>query len=139
MEVGSLNMSVMAWLAVVLRSPRWATKPGQSTRILAVAVLLAALLAAPLVLADPSPTSSGSCQLASPRDSEALADKLFEQREYQRAGECYETAGNSSRAQLAYLKAVGPNGEAAARGLKEERGAAKHLAMRVAQAFHRDH
>lgn len=128
-------MSIMTWLAVVLGSLQRARRLCLSTRIVA----LAALLAARLVLADSAPASSGSCLLATPRDAESLADMLFEQREYQRAGECYETAGNSSRAQLAYLRALGPNSETAARGLKEERDAAKALVTRVALAFHRDH
>jgi hypothetical protein len=104
---------------------------------LRVWLVVAGLAATGLALADPAPAGVRSCELASPREAEALADLLYEKSEYQRAGECYEAAGNPSRAQLAYLKAVTPNGKAAARDFGEQRDAAKALFAHVQQAFHK--
>ena len=112
----------------------WRDRLAGSLGILTVACLAATRL----VLADPAPEVS-PCGVASRQEAKSLADKLYERQEYQRAGECYEAAGEPSRAQLAYLKAVRPNSEAVARGLKEQRDAAKALALRVAQPFRHDH
>ena len=100
---------------------------------------LACLAGTRLVLADPAPDPSSPCEAASPQQAKSLADRLYEKREYQRAGECYESAGDPSRAQLAYLKAVRPNAEVVAQGLSEQRVAAKALVAQVAQAFRRNH
>jgi len=64
---------------------------------------------------------------------------LYEKREFQRAGECYEAAGDPSRAQLAFVKAAGPRGEKAARAFREQRVAARALATQVQRAFRSDH
>jgi hypothetical protein len=104
-----------------------------------IALGLLCLLNMGLALAD-SPTSpTNRCAVTSTQEAKSLADVLYERGEYQRAGECYEAAGESSRAQLAYLKAAGPNSESAARGLREERDAAKALIAQVQRAFRRDH
>ena len=92
-----------------------------------------------LALADSPTAPTSPCAQTSAQQAKSLADVLYEQGEYQRAGECYEAAGESSRAQLAYLKAAGPNSESAARGLREERDAAKALFTQVQQAFRKNH
>jgi hypothetical protein len=92
-----------------------------------------------LVLADPALDDSRSCQVASPQEAKSLADVFYDKREYQRAGECYEAAGDPSRAQLAFTKAVGPTSEATARALREQREAAKALLAKVQQAFRSNH
>jgi hypothetical protein len=96
---------------------------------------LAFLAANRLALADPSPAAVRACDVGSPQEAKALADRLYEKGEYQHAGECYEAAGDPSHAQLAFLKAVGPNSKAAAQGLGEQRDAAKALIAQVQQAF----
>jgi hypothetical protein len=101
-----------------------------------------ALLAATrLVLADPAHDESRACEAASPQPQEARAqaDVLYERGEYRRAGECYQAAGDASRAQLAFLKAVGPNSDATARAFRQQQHAAKSLLTKVQQAFRSDH
>jgi len=100
---------------------------------------LACFAASQLVLADPAPDESRVCEAANPREAKLLADVLYEKREYQRAGECYEAAGDPSRAQLAFLKAAGPSGERAARAFREPGVKAKALATQVQHAFRSDH
>jgi hypothetical protein len=100
---------------------------------------LAHLAASRLVFADPALDESRSCEGASPQEAKALARELYDKREYQRAGECYEAAGDPSRAQLAFMKGVGPTSEATARALREQREAAKGLLTKVRQAFRSSH
>jgi hypothetical protein len=99
------------------------------------------LAAARLVLADPAHDESRACEAASPQPQEARsqADVLYERGEYQRAGECYQAAGDEPRAQLAFLKAVGPNSDATARAFRQQQHAAKSLLTKVQQAFRSDH
>jgi hypothetical protein len=68
-----------------------------------------------------------------------LADKLFEKGEYQHAGACYQAAGDMVHANLAFLKAVGPDSEDTARALKTQRDAAKSLFGKVEDAFRSGH
>ncbi len=88
--------------------------------------------------ADPAPAPQ-TCEIASPREAGALADKLFARGEYQHAGACYQAAGDMVHANLAFLQAVGPQGEDTARGLKAQRDAAKSLFASVQHAFHSSH
>lgn len=100
-----------------------------------------ALLAATrLVVADPARDESHACEVASPpQEARSQADVLYDRGEYQRAGECYQAAGDASRAQLAFLKAVGPNSDATARAFRQQQRAAKSLLTKVQQAFRSDH
>jgi hypothetical protein len=100
---------------------------------------LACFAANQLALADPAPHESRACEAATPREAKSLADVLYEKSEYQRAGECYEAAGDPSRAQLAFMKAAAPGGEKAARAFREQGGAARALATQVQRAFRSDH
>jgi len=100
---------------------------------------LICLLNMGLALADSPTAATSRCAVTSAQQAKSVADVLYEQGEYERAGECYEAAGEPSRAQLAYLKAAGPNSESAARGLRQERDAAKALITQVQRAFRRDH
>jgi hypothetical protein len=106
----------------------------RGTRILGWALLAATRL----VLGDPAHESL-ACEAASPQEARSLADVLYERGEYQRAGECYQAAGDASHAQLAFLKAVGPNSEATARAFRQQQDAAKSLLSKVQQAFRSDH
>lgn len=68
-----------------------------------------------------------------------MAGRLQGQGDYQRAGECYQAAGDLARANLAFLKAAGPRGEDTARTLKTEGDAAKALFASVGKAFRSNH
>src|SRR5215475_7587095 len=111
----------------------WRDRRRESIRVLG----LACVAATRLVMADSASEPSRSCEAAGPQEAKPFADMLYEKREYQRAGECYEVAGDPSRAQLAFLKAVPANSEAAAGRLKEQQDAAKQLGAQVQQAFRR--
>jgi hypothetical protein len=102
-------------------------------------VAVAALAVAHYAFADPAADGARRCAAASAQEAQALADMLYEKGEYQRAGECYDAAGDSIRAQRAFLRAIRPNTEAAARGLKEDSDNAKALFTRVQDAFRSSH
>jgi hypothetical protein len=99
----------------------------------------ACLAATRMVLADPALDESHRCETANPQEARSLADVLYEKQEYQRAGICYQAAGDASRAQLAFLKAVGPNSQATARAFKEQQDGAKSLLNQVQNAFRSNH
>lgn len=97
------------------------------------------LTATRVLFADPAQSRPASCEVADTHQAETLADTLYEKQQYQRAGECYQVAGDLSRAQQAFLKAVGPNGEATGRALKDQGDAAKALLVKVQRAFRSEH
>ena len=102
----------------------------------AVVILAVLLSTGPrLARADQSADVVQVCEAAGPQDARSRADSLYDKGEYQRAALCYDAAGDSTHAQQAYVKAVKPNAEVAARGLKEEGVAAKALLERTRQAF----
>ena len=115
-----------------MRASRNGPRQPRGLRVLGWALLTAARL----VLADPAPPESHLCDAAHPQQAKAVADELYEKGEYQRAGECYQAAGDASGAQLAFLKAVGPNSEANARALNDQQQAAKALLAKLHQAVH---
>jgi hypothetical protein len=124
-----------------MRATRLAAKTGTTeARIRRSLTVLAwgALAATRLAFADPAP-DAGPCAATSPQEAKALADRLYDNGEYQRAGECYDVAGDSMRAQRAFLRAAGPSAEVAARGLKDEGHTAKALLTQVQQAFRSNH
>lgn len=100
---------------------------------------VACLAAAQLAFADPAPDMSRVCEAASAAEASALADKLFAKGEYSHAGVCYQAAGDMVHANLAFLKAVGPDSDDTARALKSQRDTAKSLFDRVGHAFRSDH
>jgi hypothetical protein len=123
----------------ILRSGAHRRTMAASLRRSVTPVVWASLAATRLVFADPAPNNAKSCVAASPQEATALADRLYEGGQYQRAGECYDAAGDSTRAQRAFLRAAGPSAEAAARGLKDESHTAKALFAQVQQAFRSNH
>ena len=128
-------LAVLSSYRTVLKAPVLPRRARAGLRLLGLAWLGATHLA----LADPAAGGAQACQAATPQEAKVLADALYEKGEFQRAGECYDVAGDSLRAQRAFLKAVGPSSEATARGLREERDAAKALFARTEQAFHSNH
>jgi hypothetical protein len=99
--------------------------------MLAVALLL--LTASPFALADPA--AAEHCPVSTPAQARELADALFEQGAYQRAGDCYQAAGEYSLADKAFLKAVRPESAETARQLSDHRDQAKALLHQVQRAF----
>lgn len=101
---------------------------------------LVLLTAGPLALADSSP-SEEHCpvSVSSPEQARWLADALFEQGAYQRAGLCYEAAGDHALADKAFLKALAPRSSATTRQLSEQRDQAKALFRQLQQTFNPGH
>ncbi len=100
---------------------------------------LAGVALAQVAFAGPAAEPLRVCEAASPHEAAVLADELFERAEYQHAGACYQLAGDMAHANLAYLKASGPQGEDTARALKAQGDAAKALFASVGHALHKDH
>ena len=100
---------------------------------------LAFFAAVRVASADPALDPPRTCQAANSQEAEALAEALFNKGEYQRAGVCYQAAGDMVHANLAFLEAAGPASEDTARGLKSQRDAAKSLFASVEHAFHGNH
>lgn len=100
---------------------------------------LACVIAARVAIADPASAAPPACEVASPQEASALADRLFETREYQHAGVCYQAAGDMVHANLAFLKAAAPESEDSARALRAQRDTAKALFTRVGNSFRSGH
>jgi hypothetical protein len=109
-------------------APKFRRKAGRRA---AAAMLTVA--AAPLVSADPPVDAQQHCAVATPAQARRVAQHLLDQAAYQRAGECYQAAGDLARANLAFLKAVGPESAATERRLAEQRDLAKALLRQVAR------
>jgi hypothetical protein len=102
-------------------------------------VLLVILAAAPLAQADAPVAEHCPVSASAPEQARWLADALFEQGAYQRAGECYEAAGDHALADKAFVKAVGPQSATTTRQLSDQRDQAKALFNQLQQAFHAGH
>jgi len=100
---------------------------------------LVCLAAIHVARADPATETARACEVSAPREARQLADQLYERGEYQRAGACYDLAGDPLRAQRAYLKAAGPGTEATARRLKEQGNTANAMFSQVERAFRGTH
>jgi hypothetical protein len=100
---------------------------------------VAGIAAAQLALADPAPQAPLTCEASGAQEAGTLADRLFERGEYQHAGACYQAAGDMAHANLAFLKAAGPEGEDTARALKQQRDRARALFATVGRAVHSGH
>lgn len=102
-------------------------------RITAIALLLSG---SSLVLADPAREGDEHCAVSSQGEARLLADLLYQQGAYQRAGECYQTAGDSERANLAFTKAVGPASAQTAQRASGQAEKAKAVVQRYKLALH---
>jgi hypothetical protein len=98
-------------------------------------MLLASLWLAGAELARADPQAASPCQAVTPDAARLLADALYERGEYQRAALCYDAAGDRSHAQQAFLRAVEPNAQVSARGLRKESNTAKALFTQAQRAF----
>ena len=97
------------------------------------------LTAASVAGADPVSETPPHCAVSDPEQARRLADRLFEQGAFRRAGECYQAARESARADRAFLKAVGPESALTARRLSDQGDQAKALLHQVQQAFRVEH
>jgi hypothetical protein len=112
--------------------------PSRARRLHAISLLAVLFLVATrAVLADP--VESRACETTTPREASALAAKLFDKGDFQRAGECYQVAGDMPHANLAFLKAAGPKSQDTAKDLKAQSDTAKALFASVGQSFKRAH
>jgi hypothetical protein len=101
-------------------------------------IVMAFLSASALALADPAPEDP-SCPVAVEAEARSLADVLYEQGDFQHAAECYVTAGETERANRAFIKAVGPASEASERRVTGQGQQVKALLQRYKLALHLKH
>jgi len=101
--------------------------------------LIHLLATAHLVLADPAVAGCPHCPAAFQAQARWLADVLFDQGAYQRAGACYEAAEDYALANRASVKALGPESAATARQLSEQRDRGKALLQQMQQALSGHH
>lgn len=88
------------------------------------------------------PTALGEkqgCPAVTREQALALGDQLRKDGVYQRAGKCYEAAGEYTLANQTFLAALEPEGKATAQQLSGERDQAKTLLHQVQQAFSSKH
>jgi hypothetical protein len=112
-----------------------------SRRFLASIVTLGilAVAIAPVGRADPASAGTPGCVTATTEQAKSLADQLYRQGQYQRAGECYQVAGDLADANEAFVKAVPANSDATAKDLQRQAQTAKTLFTGVQQAFRSNH
>jgi hypothetical protein len=101
-------------------------------RALGLALLLSA---ARLAVADPVFEGHGQCPVSTREQARSLGDTLFEQGAYQRAGVCYEAAGEYALANRAFVEAVGSESAATRQRASDQGEQAKALLHKVRQAF----
>jgi hypothetical protein len=94
---------------------------------------------APLALADGALEGEQPCAAATTERARSLADELLNQGVYQRAGECYQAAGEYELANRAFLNAVEPESKVTAQQVSDQRDQAKSLLRQVQQAFRSRH
>ncbi|HKF97684.1 MAG TPA: hypothetical protein VKB20_05470 [Steroidobacteraceae bacterium] len=94
---------------------------------------------APLALADSALEGEQQCAAVTAEQARSLADELLDQGVYQRAGECYQAAGEYELANRAFLNAVEPESKATARQVSDQRDQARTLLRQVQQAFRSRH
>jgi hypothetical protein len=89
--------------------------------------------------ADPAEQPGPGCVAPTREQAKLLGDELYRQGSYQRAGECYQAAGDLADANEAFVKAVQPNSDVTAKDLAHQGQVAKTLFTGVQQAFRSNH
>ena len=112
-----------------------------SKRLLASIVTMGilAVAIAPVGRTEPTPGDASGCAAATPQQAKWLAHQLSLQGQYQRAGACYQAAGDLADANEAFVKAVPANSDATAKDLRRQGQIAKTLFSGVQQAFRSNH
>jgi hypothetical protein len=77
-----------------------------------------------------------NCDAPSVEQARALADRFYQQGDYQRAGKCYLVAGEPNLADRAFLKAAGPASADTLRSLAQSRDEAKAQFQKIKETFH---
>jgi hypothetical protein len=116
--------------------------PEGGLRIVGLGLLIALgllLMSASVARADPVPEGLASCPVTAKEEARKLGDSLYEQGAYQKAGACYQAAGEYDLANRAFVRAVGPQSTATASQLSGQRDQAKMLARRIELTFHSGH
>jgi hypothetical protein len=90
---------------------------------------------ASLARAEPAAGDITSCAAATPAQAKWLADELYRQGQYQRAGDCYQSAGDLPDANEAFVKAIKAKSDTAGKDLHRQSEIAKALFTGVGQAF----
>jgi hypothetical protein len=122
------------------RRRRTAASPQVGSRSWRLIALVFLLGAAPLAVADPAaPAERQGCPAATREQASALGDQLRKDGVYQRAGKCYEAAGEYTLANQTFLAALEPEGKATAQQLSGQRDQARTLLHQVQQAFSAKH
>ena len=93
------------------------------------------LAAAPVALADPALDEDRHCPATTSEQARSLGDQFRDQGAYQRAGECYQAAGEFALANKAFLDAVEPQSKATAHELSDQRDQVKTLLHQIRSAF----
>jgi hypothetical protein len=131
---------LIAWV-LHRRVPRWRSRvrvsrsAAKGLSIQGLSLLLAAAL---LAHAAPATAEHEGCPV-SREEAHSLGDRLFEQRSYQAAGECYLAAGDYDRANRAFVKAVGPASSSTASQLSDQGERAKTMLRKLQGAFRSQH
>jgi hypothetical protein len=113
-----------------------------SKRLLASIVTLGVLTVAiaPVGRAEqPTPDNARGCVAGTPEQAKWLADRLYRQAQYERAGDCYQAAGDLADANEAFVKAIEANSDATAKDLKHQGQVAKTLFIGMQRAFRSNH
>jgi hypothetical protein len=97
------------------------------------------ITAAPWAVADPALAEKQACPASTTEQALSLGDQLRKDGAYQRAGKCYEAAGEYALANRTFLDALEPESKATARQLSGQRDQAKTLLHQVQQAFNSKH
>jgi hypothetical protein len=118
-----------------LKSPRYIA--ATLRKVTCSSVGLAFIAATQLASADQ--TQLEGCPASNLEQARVVADRLFEQAAYQRAGECYRLAGDYDRANSAFAKATRVSAATGSRQLAEDRDQAKAQWQRLQAALHHMH
>ena len=112
-----------------------------SKRLLASIVTLGilAVAIAPVGRTEPTLGDASGCAAATPQQAKWLAHQLSLQGQYQRAGACYQAAGDLADANEAFVRAVQAKSDATAKDLQRQGQTAKTLFTGVGQAFRSNH
>ena len=98
-----------------------------------------AVVIAPVGRTEPTLGDARGCAAATSEQAKWLADQLYRQGQYQRAGDCYQAAGDLADANEAFVKAVQAKSDATTKDLQRQGQIAKTLFAGVQQAFRSNH
>ena len=83
--------------------------------------------------------TDSTCPFSGQQHPRELADRFFEQKAYERAGECYRAVGDYESANRAFIQASRESAKVGSRQLASDREQAKAQWKRLQAVFHRMH